>query len=152
MDLELFKPAQPLAFRGAAPTSDCIAIRRARNDEYPEAALLYREAMSDNPLIQMFISKVDRSVWLKWMSEQFQETVDGGYGSLLVAQRSDTGELVGLALLIRKTEKNRPTFPTCQFPEGFNEKELLQVNLSGVPFQEKFLAQYGDFICKLHSG
>ncbi|KAJ9120042.1 hypothetical protein QFC22_002939 [Naganishia vaughanmartiniae] len=146
MDLELFKPAQSLSSGGPKTISHSIIIRQAREDEYMEVARLYYAAMSTDRLTQLLTSKVDKTVRLKWMAEQLEDAVDGGFSSLLVAQRTDNGQLVGATLLIRKTKENRPIFPSCRFPEGYNEKELMQISLSGVPFQERFLAQYGDFI------
>lgn len=114
-------------------------------------ARLHHAAMSSDPEFHLFTSKVDEAIWLRWMSGQFKETVDGGYDSLLVVEQTDTKELLGFALSKRRTRQNRPTLHNCQFPNGFNEKELIHISMSGVAFQEEFLSKYDDFICKSRS-
>ncbi|KAJ9103790.1 hypothetical protein QFC21_002252 [Naganishia friedmannii] len=146
MDLELFRATPSLLPQDVSSTSDLIVIRQAREDEYLIAARLHYAVMSPDPEFQLFTSNVDESIWIKWMSDQFKEIVDGGHASLLVAQRTDTGQLVGATLLQKRTRERRPTFFRGQFPEGFNEQELMQISFSGVAFQEEFLIKYGDFI------
>ncbi|KAJ9103789.1 hypothetical protein QFC21_002251 [Naganishia friedmannii] len=127
----------------ASPTP--IIIRPIKDGEYIEAVRLYRAAIGPSPTMQCLISKVDPLEWKQFTARRFKLAADEESDSVLVAQRIDTAELVGVALTERYSKESRPTLPNCQFPEGYNQKEAEQIMIPEVQFQEECLAKYGAF-------
>ncbi|KAJ9120043.1 hypothetical protein QFC22_002940 [Naganishia vaughanmartiniae] len=121
-----------------------ITIRPARDDEYSEVARLHFSALITNPMFELLTSKVDKLAWFKYSTEQFKQGVDSDFSSLFVAQRVDTGNLVGLAWTIMYSKDHLPKLPSGPFPEGYNRKELALMVAPEYQLKEEALAKYGD--------
>jgi hypothetical protein len=132
-------------------SSPPIAIRPAKDEEYLEAARVLYAALITNPMINHLVSKVDQSIWFEFNAGQMKESVEEGFSSILVAQRTDTGELVGVVWSERFNKDHMPTLPSCLFPEGYKRKELDLILIPEVQFKEETLAKYGDVVCELLS-
>jgi hypothetical protein len=125
-----------------------ITIRPIKDGEFDEAVRLYRAAINPSRTMQLLICDVEPSEWLQFAVKRFKSAANDRYASVIVAQRQDTQELVGVALTERYSTANRPTLPSCQFPAGYNQKEFEKIIVPEVQFQEECLAKYGGFVCK----
>ncbi|KAJ9120041.1 hypothetical protein QFC22_002938 [Naganishia vaughanmartiniae] len=127
-------------------SSTPLVIRPAKDDEYLDIARLHYTAVTPSPMFQLLSSKVDPSAWLEFSAEQFKQAAHSDFSSLLVAQQTDTREIVGIALTHRYTDAHRPQLSRCPFPEGWNTEEAEHINARGLDFKEGFLRKYGEYI------
>ncbi|KAJ9092062.1 hypothetical protein QFC19_008836 [Naganishia cerealis] len=128
-------------------TSVHITIRPAKDDEYAELGDLHAAAFLTDPLWQRLVADVDPAVWLLWyFGQQARIDVESGLASIIVARRTDTDAIVGMAWLKRFTQEHPPTRLSYQFPEGWNTQEHHQMDVPRLKFQQELFAKYGKFM------
>ncbi|KAJ9103788.1 hypothetical protein QFC21_002250 [Naganishia friedmannii] len=127
-------------------SSTPITIRPAKDDEYLEATRVLFAALISTPLFKHLVSKVDQSIWFEFSAAQIKQSVEEKYSSLLVAQRIDTGELVGVIWSERFNKDHQPKLPSCQFPEGFNRNDFDLMAEHELEFPKQSVANDGDVV------
>ncbi|KAJ9102061.1 hypothetical protein QFC20_005069 [Naganishia adeliensis] len=80
-----------------------------------------------------------------WEGAEAIAPVIAGHDTVLVIERSDTGEVIGFTKYRRYSKAYPPTMPKS-FPMGFNEEENAKLAIPGLEWQKTILEQYGEFL------
>jgi hypothetical protein len=100
-------------------------IRNARDDEYESLGRLNAAAFASDPMVQLLCSQVDPDVMLQWgWIDGAKSSVAKGDDTVLVIERIDTNEVIGLASYRKQTRANQSEYSTDDFPKGYNIAEF----------------------------
>lgn len=126
-------------------------IRVARDDEFETIGKVHASAFADDTMYNMLFDKVDPAVTLQfnWI-EGAKVEVARGYDTVLVLERTDTGEVIGEAWFYKFTKDNQPLPPSDAYPEGFNKVEDNKMAIPRYKFQQELMEKYSEFMCELN--
>lgn len=125
-----------------------ITIRPATSQEYLEVARVLYTAQIANPMIEHLLSKVEPATWFEFNAGKMKKSIEERYSSLVVAQRTDTEEIVGVVWSERFNKDHWPQMPCGPFPKGYNQKERELIAEPELQFIEEIIAKYGDIVCE----
>lgn len=122
-------------------------IRSAKLKRLATIGRLHWSAMASNAAWQLIHANVEYSDWLHWTWEGAEAIapVLAERDTVLVIERSDTGEVIGFTKYRRYSKAYPPTMPKS-FPMGFNEEENAKLAIPGLEWQKTILEQYGEFL------
>lgn len=124
-----------------------IIFRHAKDDEYETIGRLHDAAFAPDPMIQLVWSGVDPDVELQWQwLDGVKAQVAKGDESVIVMERTDTGELVGSCWYRRYSRAKPPRYPDA-LPEGVNVLEFDKMERSTVAWLGSLTDKYGEFLC-----
>jgi hypothetical protein len=131
-------PAFPIKIRDAAPT------------EFETVGKLHALAFADDPMYNLLHSKIPAEVVLKWIwIDGALAGVKKGFDRVMVMEREDTKEVIGLAWFYKYCANNVPILLPESWPEGFNKQEDIKMAKPRYDWQLELLEKYGDYICEL---
>lgn len=123
--------------------------RNAREDEYDAIGQLHASAFSSCQRYQERFSGIHPDDVLQWCWIQgAKQSVAKGSGTVLVMERTDTQELVGLIWYRKINQANPPNIP--QYPKGCDEGNQERNDKWSIPrrnWLSALLKKYGEFIC-----
>jgi ribosomal protein S18 acetylase RimI-like enzyme len=134
--------------RTMSPNVFPTTIRNIRDDEYETIGRLHAEAVVPDAMIQLIWAKVDPKDKFQWLwIEGAKAGVAKGNSAVIVMERSDTNEIIGVAWTRTYTLADPPAYPDA-FPQGFNIKEFDAKEKPALAWL-RGLAEFGSFLCKL---
>lgn len=74
-----------------------LNIRTASLDELDIIGKVHASAFSDNQMYGVLFKDVDPDVWQRWIWDTAAKGVEEGHGAVLILERSDTKEIIGVA-------------------------------------------------------
>lgn len=150
MVLELFSPKsgfnESAQKRGTAPPT---IIRAAKDDEFTTIAKVDALACADNEMYNILWGKLDPAITsqFKWI-DGAKAGVSKGHDTVLVLERTDNGDILGLAWFWKYSRENPPMPPSDTYPEGFNKVESDKMSFPRYHFERELMDKWGDFICE----
>jgi hypothetical protein len=150
MVLELFPPQsgfkERAQKRGTVPPT---IVRAARHDEFETIGKLHASAFADAEMIKIIYGKVDTATTLEhsWM-EGTKAGIAKGHGPILVLERTDTGELIGDAWMIKYSRDYRPASPSGASSRGVDKAEQDKIGIPLYHFQQELVEKFGEFFCE----
>lgn len=84
----------------------------------------------------------------RWENEARVSTQNGGSNAVVLLERLDTGELLGVAWTQTITPEQRPHTSTKPCLDGFDQAESEKLRAPKRNLQMELLKTYGDFLCK----
>lgn len=122
-------------------------IRNAREDEYAIIGRIHAEAVGSDPLVQLLSSQVDQDVLLQWSwIEGAKASATRGDATVLVLERVDTNELVGLASYTVYDRAKQPQNPKS-YPEGFNVAVSEERETPVMAWVRELTEKYAEVLC-----
>jgi hypothetical protein len=99
-------------------------------------------------MYNLFWSTVEPSVVLDWVwGARAKANVERGTDTVLVMQRDETGEIVGVAWYKKYSQIDPPTFVELVVPEGFNLEEYTKKEIPMQKWLRGITDTYGEFLC-----
>jgi hypothetical protein len=124
-------------------------IRNARSNEFDAIAKMQASALANSDIYKTLYGNVDPLVAQQWLwNDVISTAVAKGHNSVLVIERTDTSEILGVAWIVRFSKENRPVVPSGWAPEGFNREEQLKLMVPKVAWQNELLEKYGQYYCE----
>lgn len=125
-------------------------IRNAKLGEYETIGKLDRECyINTDRHWRLVCGMVDPATWLQWLwIDGAKKGVLEGHDKVLVLERTDTSEIIGVAWYRVYSEANPPSQPVS-FPEGMNTVEDKIVNDSRNRWLENLVQEHGKILFKL---
>lgn len=134
------------------PNKMPLTIRKAKDDEFDVIGKLHASAFAENPVYNILFSKMGPSVALQWLwIDGAKQWMAKGLDTVLVLERTDTGEMVGVARYNKYNDGFKPALwddSEVLYPEGFNKEENSRMAVPIVHWQQELMAKYGQFLCK----
>lgn len=124
-------------------------IRSVRDDEYEAVGHLHAAAVQSDPMLQLIYANVDPDEDLQaalWMDEA-KATVAKGDGTVVVMERTDTNEIIGLAWWRKFSDADPPLYPDT-FPKGTNITEFESKERPVTTWLEGLVKKHREFLCK----
>ncbi|KAI5453803.1 hypothetical protein NCC49_005614 [Naganishia albida] len=122
-------------------------IRNAKLGEYETIGKLDRECyINTDRYWRLVCGTVDPATWLQWLwIDGAKKGVLEGHDKVLVLERTDTSEIIGVAWYRVYSEANPPSQPVS-FPEGMNTVEDKIVNDSRNRWLENLVQEHGKIL------
>jgi hypothetical protein len=124
-------------------------IREARDDQFEAIGRLHASALAPCQRYQERFSGIAPADILNWCWMQgAQGSVAKGSGTVLVIERTDTKELLGVVWYRKINQANPPNIP--QYPKGSdenNQERNDKWSKSRFNWLSALLEKYGEFIC-----
>lgn len=122
-------------------------IRNIRDDEYETIGRLHAEAMVPDAMIQLIWGEVDPEDKFQWLwIDGAKDRGAKGDSTVIVMERTDTSEIIGVAWTRKYTLADPPTYPDA-IPKGINIKEFDTKEKPALAWLQG-LAEFGPFLCK----
>lgn len=138
----------------SSPGSLPLAVRKAK-DEFHEFQIIgniHAAAFADNPIYNLLFSKMQPSVALRWLwIDNAKQWAAKGVDTVLVLERPDTNEIVGLARYNKYDEAFKPQLwddAGVVYPDGFDNEESMRMAVPLLKWQKDLMDSYGGFLCK----
>jgi hypothetical protein len=155
MTIGLHRPRSDLGplqlLRSLTMVSGCTfptIIRNARDDEYETLGRIHAAATGADPLIKLICSQVDPDVLLQWnWIDGAKASVASGDATVLVLERADTKEVIGLASHTVFSPAKPPGYPTS-LPEGYNIAVDEETEKPAIAWARGLIETYGQVLCK----
>lgn len=150
-----FKPSVPARFFFARSiimsTSDFpLNIRHANPEDFEIIGKLHASAMADEPLENFLCAAVDPNIsrHQMWLDTAVPR-VTKGQDTMLILERSDTKEIIGLAWFrkIKEDRKSELGVPGLS-PQGFNIEAKKKLSAGRIEWQKKLSEDFGEYICE----
>lgn len=123
-------------------------IRSAKPSQYETLGRLHASAFSQNPMYNLFWSAVDPSVVLDWVwGARAKASVEKGSDTVLVMQRVNSEEIVGVTWYKTYSRVDPPKFLDLAVPEGFNLEEYTKKEIPMQDWLRGLTDEYGEFPC-----
>jgi hypothetical protein len=88
-----------------------LNIRNARSNEFDAIAKVQASALANSDIYKTLYGNVDPLVAQQWLwNDVIATAVAKGHNTVLVIERTDTNEILGVAWIVRFSEENRPVF------------------------------------------
>jgi hypothetical protein len=124
-----------------------LNIRNARDDEYEIIGRIHAEAVGSNPLVHLLSSQVSPDVLLQWnWIDGAKASVARGDATVLVLERVDTNELMGLASYTVFDRRRQPQNPK-NYPEGFNVAVSEERERPVMAWVREITEKYAEIVC-----
>lgn len=130
----------------ALPTT----IRVAKDDEFEAIGKLSALAFADDKMDNNLFENVDPCATLKinWV-DGAKAKVAKGHDTVLVVEKTGSGEIIGEAWFCKLSKVNQPMPPRDLFPEGFSKSEdKYKIAVPRFHWQNELMDKYGEFMCK----
>ncbi|KAI5453723.1 hypothetical protein NCC49_005538 [Naganishia albida] len=131
------------------PDSVPLIVRKAKDDlqEFRVIGKLHAAAFAENPVYNLLFSKMGRSVALQWLwIDNAKQWAAKGVDTVLVLERTDTSEIVGLARYNKYDEAFKPRLwddTGVTYPEGFNREESMRLAVPLVKWHQELMGEHG---------
>lgn len=123
-------------------------IRNARDEDYESIGRVYTAAFLDDPMDQHLSSQVDGEELFNWIwIEGAKVEVAKGVSNVLVVERTETKEVIGLAWLKKYSRANPPKHGDS-FPKGFNIMECYKKENPAQEWLHSLIEKYEEFLGK----
>lgn len=123
-------------------------IRNARDDEYESLGRLHAATFASDPMIQLLCSQVDPDVLLQWgWIDGAKASVANGDDTVLVIERTDTSEVIGLATYRKHSRTSQSKYSTDDFPKGYNVAEFDKKEKPIFDWIRGLTETYGEVLC-----
>lgn len=134
-----------------SPANPPTIIRNAKDDEYGSLGRFHASAFASDPMIQLISSKVDpeekvQRIWIRGA----KTAIAKGHDTMLVTERTDSAEIIGLAWYTKVNQDNPPTYPKT-FAKGLNVVEYEKKEKRVYEWEQGLLSKYGEYLCMYRS-
>lgn len=124
-----------------------IKIRGAVASQYETIGKLHALAFADGPMYNLLHSAIPADVVLQWIwIDGALAGVRKGYDRVMILERDDTKEIIGLAWFYEYNKENSPILLPESWPEGFNKVEDIKMAKPRYEWQMELLQKYGEYI------
>lgn len=125
-------------------------IRKALPSEFTLLSRIHHQTFASDPAVSLLWRHASPTPIQNWYwIEGALPTIEDGSGTVLVAHKRGSEDIVGLAWYLTVSSANPPTVPAPDsFPEGYNIEESAKMRGPRMEWQSSLLGQYGEYICK----
>lgn len=125
-----------------------VTIRGAKDSEFETIGRIHAAAFAKDPMYNLFWSTVDPSIVLQWVwGARASASVEKGNDTVLVMERDDTKEIVGMGWYKTYSLDNPPTFVDLVPPAGFNLQEYTKKEVPMQKWLRELTDTYKEFLC-----
>lgn len=125
-----------------------IKIRDAVASKYEEIGRLHALAFAQDPLHRLLYSSIPADVLFQWMWIDGALTgVRMGHDRVLVLERNDTKEVIGLAWFHEYSLENIPNILPNSWRQSLDREVVHQIARPIHEWQMELLQSFGEYIC-----
>lgn len=124
-----------------------IIVREARDDEYEAIGQLHASTFASDPTYVKRFEGMNARTVLQWLWHgRAKASVEQGHGTVVVVERTDRKELVGVAWYWKMGESNPPRLPA--YPAGSRQASTNQKSAPYIEWMKDLVTRYVQIICK----
>jgi GNAT superfamily N-acetyltransferase len=125
-----------------------IKIRDAVASKYETVGKLHALAFAHDMMYRRLYTAIPADALLQWMWIDGALTgVRMGQDRVLVLEREDTKDIIGLAWLHEYSRENEPILLPESWCKGLNKEVVVQIAQPRHEWQMEVLQKYGDYLC-----